>query len=115
LQLSYFVYGLQLRVNVEIPGLQPEEIENEKSDVEIILGSIPEGLLSNNSQSAELYYLDQGFENSASPHLVVKTIENGKYFHFRYDAGVEFICFKQICERTSIYQIFQQLHQKEQS
>jgi len=95
LRLNYFVYGLQLSVNIEIPGLQPEESENEISDVEIILGSFPDELLSNNNQSAELYYLEQGFENSAPPHLVVNTIENGKYFHFRYDAGVEFICNKQ--------------------
>lgn len=95
MQLNYFVYGLRLSVNVEIPGLQSYKTENKKSDIKITLGSFPDGLLRNNNQSAELYYLDQGFENSASPHLVVNTIENGKYFHFRYDAGVEFICDKQ--------------------
>lgn len=95
MQLNYFVYGLRLSVNVEIPGLQPEETENEKSDVEIILGSFPDGLLRNNNQAAELYYLDQGHDNSDPPHLVVNTIANGKFFHFRYDVGVEFICDKQ--------------------
>lgn len=95
MRLSYFIYGLRLSVNVEISGLQPEATENEKPDIEITLGSFPDELLINNNQPAELYYLDQGYENSELPHLVVNTIAKGKYFHFHYDVGVEFICDKQ--------------------
>jgi hypothetical protein len=92
LQFNYFVYDLWLSVNIEIPGLQVAETENEKPDVEINLGSFPNGLIRKNNQPVELYYLDQGNDQSETPHLVVNTIANGKFFHFRYDVGVEFIC-----------------------
>lgn len=95
MRLNYFIYGLRLNVNIEIPGLLPEATETEESDIEITLGSFPDELLRNNNQAAELYYLDQGHENSEQPSLVVTTIANGKFFYFRYDAGVEFICDKQ--------------------
>ncbi len=99
LALSYFIYGLKLNVNVEIPGLNPEKTVHKKPDIKIVLGSIPDEILKAVSQPEELYYSDQGLSGqgdtaSGQPSLVVNTIANGEYFHFRYQAGVDFICDK---------------------
>ena len=95
MQLNYCVYGLQLNANVEIPGLQPCKSAGEKDNIAVTMGFFPEEILHFINQPAELYYLEPGYEKTDPPHLIVNTLVDGKYYHFCYGTGVQFVCDRQ--------------------
>ena len=95
MQLKYHVYGLQLIANIEIPGLLPCDLAVEKEDITITMGIFPEEIVHVITQPAKLYYLEPGYEKTDPPHLIVTTLAEGKYYHFRYNTGVQFVCDSQ--------------------
>ena len=95
LQFYYRVYGLQLTANVEIPGLQPCDIAVDKTNIIINMGLFPENIVQHINHTAKLYYLEPGNETTDPPHLVVNTLAEGKYYHFHYKSGVQFVCDSQ--------------------
>lgn len=95
LQLNYCVYGLQLNANVEIPGLQPCETTGDKADVVVTMGSFPEEIVHLINQQAKPYYIEPGYDKTDPPHLIVNMLADGKYYHFRYGTGAQFVCNRQ--------------------
>ena len=88
----YQVYGLIIGANIEIPGLHAEKVERNTADIEINMGSFPDDLYNLISQPTTEYYLEPGYEKKDPPNLTVNMLANGRYFHFCYEYGVEFIC-----------------------
>lgn len=95
MQINYCVYGLRLNANVEIPGLHPCETAVEKEDVTVTMGVFPEEIVHFINLPAKLYYLEPGYEKIDPPHLIVNTLADGKFYHFRYNTGVQFVCDSQ--------------------
>ena len=88
----YSVYGLILATNVEIPGLYAEEISPEHpADIRIILGLIPARLQEFMANTATVYFVEPAEDTSAPAHLLVTTAANGRYYHFAYAEGAEFL------------------------
>lgn len=87
----YRVYGLTLATNIELPGLEVEKVAGQAADIEINMGFFTEDIQHHISQPSEKYHVEHGNEGDDSPHLIVTTLTGGKYFHFFYDYGVEFV------------------------
>lgn len=91
LRLHYNVYGLHLSANIEIPGLNAEKVDKCTTDIEVNMGYLPDRLQDSLANPSAEYYLEPGYKKEDPPHLIINTLENGKYFHFNYEEGVEFI------------------------
>lgn len=85
------MYGLILGTNIEIPGLAAEKVAFHAADIEINMGFFTENIQHHISQPSEKYYVEHGDEIEDPPHLIVNTLTGGKYFHFYYDYGVQFV------------------------
>jgi len=93
---GYRVYGLLLNTNVEIPGLQSCMTAGEEgADIAVTMGAFPEEIAGIIDSPAKRYYHEAGYNNTDPPHLIVNTLADGKYFHFRYGVGVQFVCDRQ--------------------
>ena len=79
---------MTLGVNIEIPGLDAERIENQTPDIEINMGFIPTDIQRLVTHSSEQYYVDPDHD---PPDLVAKILADGELFHFYYEYGVEFV------------------------
>ena len=77
--------------NIEIPGLAAEKVENQTANMEINMGSISDDLQDHIAQSSTKYYVEPGYEEEDPPRLIVNTLAGGRYFHFDYEYGVEFV------------------------
>lgn len=91
---SYRVYGLTLGANVKIPGLGAEKVDNQTADMEIYMGVFPNEIERLIAYPTSKYYLEPAYKNEDPPHLTINTLSDGKYFHFYYGYGVEFVLDK---------------------
>lgn len=91
LRLHYDVYGLHFSANIEIPGLSAEKADKRTTDIEINMGFLPDDIQRLIANPSSEYYLDPGYEKDDPPHLIINTLQDGNYFHFSYEYGVEFI------------------------
>lgn len=91
MQLHYEVYGLHLCANIEIPGLNSEKIDKSAIDIEINMGHIPNEIQQLTDTPSAEYYREPAYKKEDPPHLIINTLEDKKYFHFKYEYGVEFI------------------------
>ena len=95
MHVYYRVYGLQLKANLEIPGLKSCEPVKEAVDVDVTMGRFPEKIVHLINQEASPYYLEPGFEEKEPPHVVVTILSGGKYYYFNYDGTAQFVCDRQ--------------------
>ncbi len=87
----YRVYGLTLGANIAIPGLAAEKVEPRAVDITINIGFFPEYIQHVIAHPSAQYYLELGYEKEDPPHLIVNELAKGRYFHFYYEYGVEFV------------------------
>jgi hypothetical protein len=88
----YSVYGLILATNVEIPGLDAEVVSPEHpADIRIVLGSIPHRMQEFMAETATVHFVEPAEDANAPAHLHVTTSARGRYYHFVYAEGAEFL------------------------
>ena len=90
----YQAYGVILGANIEIPGLEAEISHVRNPDIQIHMGFIPEDILYLIKSPTAEYYFEPAYDGEESPHIIVNMLAEGKYFHFHYGYGVEFVCDK---------------------
>ena len=92
LPYHYAVYGLTLASDRNIPGLDAEAITGvSTADIQISFGSVPEKIQHLVAQYSTEYFVDRESDANSSPHLVVYSASEGRYFQFCYADGVEFV------------------------
>ena len=84
----YRVYGLGLKSNLELPGLEPLEAPAAGPEIEVDLGRLP---VYGQEMPAHPYYADTCAEDGAQPHLVIERVGPGDHYHFTYASGFQFV------------------------
>jgi len=87
---TYTVFGLILRSNSRIPGLERLESASSPADVSIFLGESPQLSSSDQSGDDELIYRSSYTDDSNNPGLQIWSRANGSLLHLAYYDGVEF-------------------------
>jgi hypothetical protein len=93
LHIFYKIYGLYLRTNIELPIL-PEIYLEANTTIDIInicLGPFPGWIQKLLVDEKVSYYNSPEHQQDGNPHITVDTLNDGKYFHFKYKSRVEFI------------------------
>ena len=83
------IYGLGVSANRTIPGVPSSPIES--IDVKIHFGSVPAWIHELESTQSHISYTAEYTDNSGQPVLRVFRLRDGKYHHFRYADGTEFV------------------------
>ena len=86
---NYHIYGLRLLSNIHIPGLTIINETNSSKHILLNMGSFPKfisSLIKNNFDDQCIY------KNTSSLNLSVYTLDNEKYYYFKYSEGIEFVC-----------------------
>lgn len=89
--MSYLcsIYNLGITANRAIPGVPSSSIDS--IDVRICFGSLPAWVRELNLHEHELSYTSEYTDESGEPLLRVFRLLGGKYHHFRYADGTEFL------------------------
>ena len=91
----YQVYGLTLAANKEIPGLNAEKVADDHiADSSIGMGFMPLDIEHLIELPTARYYVEPGYKEGDPEHLIVNTLDNGRYFQFIYGDGVDFLLDK---------------------
>lgn len=88
----YAVYGLTLASDIELPALDAEKIAGIITpDVRVTTGSLAPDLQALIQHHTSPYYTEPGEAAGDPAHLVVSTLQDGRYYHFAYAAGAQFL------------------------
>ena len=87
------VYGLRLRSNRRVPGLEPLP-PSEPIDAQIWLGDEPPDLVEALERPRQVLYVSPYHGDLGKPILTVSTLAGGDYFEFQYDDDTRFIVDK---------------------
>ena len=85
-------FGLSLRTNQPVPGLQRLQRCTE-ADVEVYLGELPEWLKATplDSAGAQVWHVSSEQTPAGTPSLKVWTLRDGTFFRLQFDDGTEFV------------------------
>jgi hypothetical protein len=84
---AYFLYGLRLLADGEIPGLSPREYEP-PYDVRVWLNKTPDGL---KHRGRARWYQSPDLNQHGRPNLMIWRMAQAQGLHFVYDDGTEFL------------------------
>ncbi len=87
---SYCVFGLHLRANHSIPGLEPERTPPKAADIEICLGFSPRLEKESSAGPEILTFASSVLLESGEPVLRVWKIANGAFLRLNYFDGMQF-------------------------
>lgn len=87
---SYGIFGLRVRSNKAIPGLEPQEEPLEASDIEIHLGLPPRIETENSADLGILSFASSDLLESGEPALRIWKIANGAFLRLNYFDGMQF-------------------------
>jgi len=89
---QYEVYGITLACDTPLPGLEAEKVAQRSiPDIRISIGFIPRGIQHLIERHSTAYYLEPGYDKDDPDHLIVKSVQGDRYYHFMYGEGVEFL------------------------
>jgi hypothetical protein len=93
--VSYYssIYGLRIRLNDRVPGIAVEKSNHIPTDIQIILGSIPSWLRSEES-GKQVWYVSPDQESGEPPRLIVWHLPAVEHFQIKYGDGTEFLIDK---------------------
>ena len=86
----YSVYGLHLRTNLPLPGLDSLSTAP-KIDAHVCLQSKPEALTRNVDATAELFYVSPSEDERGEPVLKAWKLMDDSFFRLCYSDGTEFV------------------------
>ncbi len=90
LGFNYFVFGLHLRSNLPLPGVNPDHFPTEVYDVELHLGLRPYPDEGNSRRSEELTYVSADANEAGEPALRIFRVEQGTFVRLAYEDGTQF-------------------------
>jgi len=90
LSSNYFVFGLHLRANLPLPGVNPDNSSTEMCEVELHLGLRPYSLKKNSHCSEELTYASADTNAAGHPALRIFKVDGGAFVRLAYEDGTQF-------------------------
>lgn len=91
MKYEYTAYGLSLRSDVEIPGLEPGKLIPTFSPVELITKRQPKWASEAEGLASTVIHSLPAQPECADPTFVVREFGDGKYFQLAYGDGTEFL------------------------
>jgi hypothetical protein len=89
--LTYYVFGLAVRSNAPVPGLNPVQAREGRPDIELHLGYSPESLPENSTPTDELLVYTSTYAGpTGAPALRIWRAGAGGLFHLVYFDGMQF-------------------------
>ena len=85
---AYYVFGLRVHSNYEIPGFRPLPADT-PPDVIVSLGTFPEQLSRALPPDQEAMYISPDFGDNGEPSSRVWQVQAGDYFRIVYDEGTD--------------------------
>jgi len=90
LGFNYFVFGLHLRSNLPLPGVNPDNSSTEAFEVELHLGLRPYSDEENPLRSEELTYVSADTNAAGEPALRIFKVDQGAFVRLAYEDGTQF-------------------------
>ena len=90
MSVLYTVFGLLLRSNLSIPGLNPARASSKSPDVEVHLGLSPGAIDESPNAFEELLYTSSYLAESGEPSLQTWKVANGAFLRLDYFDGTKF-------------------------
>jgi hypothetical protein len=90
LSFNYSVFGLSLRSNLAIPGLNPAGASLPATDVEVHLGISPATHSDSSTDPGELKFVSSDLNAAGEPALRIWHVEGGALLYLAYCDGMEF-------------------------
>ncbi|MGB2901775.1 MAG: hypothetical protein WBB89_21140 [Candidatus Acidiferrum sp.] len=90
LGFNYFVFGLHLRSNLPLPGVNPDNSSTETFEVELHLGLRPYSDEENPLRSEELTYVSADTNAAGEPALRIFKVDQGAFVRLAYEDGTQF-------------------------
>ena len=87
---NYFVFGLHLRSNLPLPGVNPDNSSTESCEVELHLGLRPYSNKENSRRSEELTYASADTNAAGEPALRIFKVDEGVFVRLAYEDGTQF-------------------------
>lgn len=87
---NYFVFGLHLRSNLPLPGVNPYNSSTEVCEVGVHLGLRPYSEEENALRSEELTYLSADTNAAGEPALRISSVDQGAFVRLTYEDGTQF-------------------------
>jgi hypothetical protein len=87
---NYFVFGLHLRSNLPLPGVNPDPASTEAYDVALHLGLRPYSDEDFSPRSEELTYVSEDTNAVGEPALRIFRVEQGTFVRLAYEDGTQF-------------------------
>jgi hypothetical protein len=86
----YYVFGLHLRSNLPLPGVNPNNPFGRPCDIEVHLGLRPYSDEESSPRSEELTYASAETGVSGEPALRISRVEHGAFVRLVYEDGTQF-------------------------
>ena len=87
---NYYVFGLNLRSNLPLPGVTPDNSPSKTCDIEVHLGLRPYSDEGSSPGSEELTYVSSDTNASGEPVLRISRVEQGAFVRLAYEDGTQF-------------------------
>lgn len=87
---NYYVFGLHLRSNLPLPGMNPDNSSAKACDVELHLGLRPYSDTESAPRSEELTYASADTNAVGEPALRISRVEPGVFVRLAYEDGTQF-------------------------
>jgi hypothetical protein len=87
---NYSVFGLHLRSNLPLPGVNPDNSSTEAYEVELHLGGRPYPGEEDSRRSEELTYVSADTNAAGEPALRIFEVDEGVFVRLEYEDGTEF-------------------------
>jgi hypothetical protein len=87
---NYYVFGLHLRCNLPLPGVNPDNSFAKACDVELHLGLRPYSEEESAPRPEELTYVSVDANAGGQPTLRISRVEQGAFVRLAYEDGTQF-------------------------
>lgn len=87
---NYSVFGLHLRSNLPLPGVNPDQSSTEAYDVELHLGLRPYSDEDYSPRFEELTYVSEDTNPAGEPALRISKVDQGAFVRLAYEDGTQF-------------------------
>jgi hypothetical protein len=90
LGFNYYVFGLNLRSNLPLPGVNPDNSSAKECDIEVHLGLRPYSAEKNSRRFEEATYVSADTDAAGEPALRIFRVEQGTFVRLAYEDGTQF-------------------------
>lgn len=87
------IYGLNIQLNEQVPGIAVEEFSDQPTDIRVSFGAMPHWFRPDETQR-KVWYVSTDRQAGASPRLVVWNYPQIDHYHVNYADGTQFLVDK---------------------